>query len=261
MEPNHKLALYVSYYLSRFNAQGLKNLGYASWNEAYDEIGKKLKVKKLSIRNWRDEFDPLFGHRAGWYQRPMSPSRLRVVQALEDLDEQTIRALVEDILTDSFQNKEEEKEQLLNIIVNDDKRKEESNFTVRGPTGRLAEEYFINYFKKAKIPVNGDLIDCRDLGVGYDFRIENENNNIYVEVKGLSDSTGGILLTNKEWTVARKEEHNYFLCIISNLDEKAEIIFIQNPAQKLNPKKNIYTTIQISWGVTQNQLAELYDRK
>jgi hypothetical protein len=258
MENNHKLALYVSYYLSRFNDEALKNLGYTSWNEAYDVIGEKLKVKKLSIRNWRDEFDPLFGHRAGWYQRPMSPSRIKVVQALEDLDEQAIRALVEAILADNFQNNEEEKEQLLNIIVDDDKRKTESKFIVRAPTGRLAEEYFINYFRKSKMPVDGDIIDCRDLGVGYDFRIENENNKIFVEVKGLSDLAGGILFTSKEWTVAKKECDNYFLCIVSNLGDKADIILIQNPAKKLKPKKNIYTTIQISWSVSQNQLSELY---
>ncbi len=257
MENNHKLALYISYYLSRFNDEALKNLGYKSWNEAYEVIGDKLKVKKLSIRNWRDEFDPLFGHRAGWYQRPMSPSRMKVVQALEDLNEQAIRAIVEDILSGTFQNNEEEKNQLLNIIVDDDKRKTDSKFIVRGPTGRLAEEYFINYFKKTKIPIHGDLIDCRDLGVGYDFRVENENNTIFIEVKGLSDIAGGILFTSKEWTVAKKEGYNYYLCIVYNLGEEAEIKFINNPAQKLKPQKNIYTTIQISWSVTQSQLAEL----
>jgi hypothetical protein len=261
MENNHKLALYVSYYLSRFNDEALKNLGYSSWNEAFDVIGDKLKVKKLSIRNWRDEFDPLFGHRAGWYQRPMSPSRIKVVQALEDLDEQAIRAIVEDILADTFQNNEEEKEQLLNIIVDDDKRKTDSKFIVRGPTGRLAEEYFINYFKVAKMPGDGDLIDCRDLGVGYDFRIENADKKTFVEVKGLAEISGGVLFTNKEWTVAQSEGDNYFICVVSNLSEKVEINFIQNPAEKLNPKKNIYTTIQISWSVTQNQLAELYEGK
>lgn len=107
--------------------------------------------------------------------------------------------------------------------------------------------------------MNGDLKDCRDLGIGYDFRIEQFNQNIYIEVKGLSEISGGVLFTNKEWTVANNEGANYFLCVVSNLSEKVEINFIQNPAEKLNPKKNIYTTIQVSWSVTQNQLAELYD--
>jgi hypothetical protein len=258
MENNHKLALYVSYYLSRFNDEALKNLGYSSWNEAYDVIGDKLKVKKLSIRNWRDEFNPLFGYRAVWYQRPMSPSIIKVVQALKDLDEQAIRTIVEDILADTFKKNEEEIEQLMNIIIDDIKRKTESKFIVRGPTGELAEE-FNKYFKKAKMPLDGDLIDRSDLGIGYDFRIENTENKTFVEVKGLAEMSGGFLFTNKEWTVAQSEGDNYFICVVSNLSEKVEINFIQNPAEKLNPKKNIYTTIQISWSVTQNQLAELYD--
>lgn len=80
----------------------------------------------------------------------------------------------------------------------------------------------------------------------------------FIEVKGLSEFTGGVLFTNKEWQTAKENGKKYFLCVISNLNEEAEIIFIQNPASKLQPQKNIYTTIQISWSVTQSQLAELY---
>jgi hypothetical protein len=67
------------------------------------------------------------------------------------------------------------------------------------------------------------------------------------------------LFTNKEWTTAREHGEKYFLCVVSNLNENAEIVFIQHPADKLVPKKNIYTSIQISWSVTQNQLADIND--
>jgi hypothetical protein len=43
------------------------------------------------------------------------------------------------------------------------------------------------------------------------------------------------------------------------LKEQPNLIFIQNPAEKLNPKKSIFTSVQVSWSVSQNQLAILND--
>jgi len=259
MEDNHKLTLYVTYYLSRFNDIALTNLGYASWNDAYDDISEKLNVKRLSVRNWRDEFDPLFGYRAGWYQRPMSPSRIKVVQALESLDEYQIRNIVQDILSGKIKEEPDEEKQLLSIASDEIENKSTPRFILRTPTGKAAEEFFIKYYSQNKKPFSGTLTDCRDFGVGYDFKIEVQDKIYYIEVKGLSDFAGGVLFTSKEWAVAENERENYFLCVVSNLSEQAEINFINNPFVKLAPKKNIYTTIQISWSVTEKQLAELND--
>lgn len=259
MDNNHKLGLYVSYYLARFDKEAYLNLGYGNQIETHNKIGEVISVKPSTVQNWRDEFDPLFGNRAGWYQRPMSPSRARVVQALENIDEPQIRGIVMDILSGRIQNDEEEFEQLLNIVTTDDRRKRKSIFILRAPTGRAAEEYFINHFSDNKKPFDGTLIDCRDLGVGYDFRIEGDNKIIFVEVKGISEYSGGVLFTSKEWTVANNEGDNYFLCVISNINIQPNIIFIQNPAEKLKPKKNIFTSIQISWSVSQPQLTKFND--
>jgi hypothetical protein len=259
MENNHKLGLYVSYYLSRFDNEAYLNLGFGNQEETHIKVGEILSVKPNTIKNWRDEFDPLFGHRAGWYQRPMNPSRIKVAQALENLDELQIRSIVEDILSGRIQEDPYVEKQLL--IIASDGRSEKSihKFVLRVPTGKSAEEFFIKYFTENLKPVQGILIDCRDLGVGYDFRIENNGKKYFVEVKGISDIFGGILLTDKEWTTAKDEGSNYFLCVISNLSNLPKIVFIQNPYNSLNPKKNIYTTIQINWSVTENQLTELND--
>jgi hypothetical protein len=259
MENNHKLALYVAYYLSRFNDEALTNLGYSTWNSAFDDIATKLKVKRHSIKNWRDEFDPLFEYRAGWYQRPMSPSRIRVVQALENLDEVQIQEIVKDIISGLIQNDKEALEQLLNIVATDNNEDSSAKFILRAPTGKAAEEFFIKHFSENRNPIDGILTDCRDLGVGYDFRIEKKDMKYFVEVKGLSAFSGGVLFTSKEWMVAKDEGDKYFLCVISNIGEQPKIVFIQNPFEKLKPKKNIYTTIQISWSVTKTQLVEFND--
>jgi hypothetical protein len=212
METNHKLALYVAYYLSRFNNDALKNLGYVNWNNAYIDISEKLNVNRHSVRNWRDEFDPLFEHRAGWYQRPMSLSRIRVAQALENLDEFHIRSIALDILTNKIIEEPNELEHLLSIVSEENKEKSNHIFIIRTPTGKAAEEFFLKHYNQNKKPITGNLIDCRDFGVGYDFRIEKDEKNYYVEVKGVSEYSGGILFTSKEWTVAKKEGKNYFLC-------------------------------------------------
>lgn len=259
MENNHKLGLYVSYYLSRFDEKAYQNLGFGNQMETHNKIGEILSVNPHTVKNWRDEFDPLFGHRVGWYQRPMTPSRIRVAQALESLDEHQVQSIVRDILTGKLKEDPDAEEQLLSIASDDSKGRTSQPFIVRAPTGKAAEEFFQKHYSENKFPVEGKLIDCRDLGVGYDFRIEKTDHKYFIEVKGISDFSGGVLFTNKEWIVAQSEGKNYFLCVVSNLSEQAEIIFIQNPAEKLNPKKNIYTTIQISWSVTQNQLAELND--
>lgn len=252
MEENHKLTLYISYYLSRFNEKGLKELGYSSWNEAFEDIAKRLDVKKHSVRNWRDEFDPIHGYRAGWYQRPMSPSRVRVVRALEGLKEEEIRSIVADILSGSINKETENLKELLKIVSDEDNRGD-SKFILRGPTGRKAEEFFIEYYKNHLKPISGTLIDTRDKGCGYDFEIKNSDS-YYVEVKGLAEESGGVLLTNKEWEAAKRTQDKYFLAVVSNINSRPNISFIKNPASALKPKKNIVTTIQIQWSVSAKEL-------
>jgi hypothetical protein len=259
MENNHKLGLYVSYYLSRFDNIAYLNLAFGNQEETHIKIGEILSVKPNTVKNWRDEFDPLFGHRAGWYQRPMNPTRIRVAQALENLDESQIKSIVDDILNGKIQEDPYLEKQLLTIASDGKKENSVHKFILRAPTGKIAEEFFIRYFNENQKPVTGILIDCRDLGVGYDFRIENNIKHYFVEVKGISDMSGGILFTDKEWTTAKEKSANYFLCIISNISKLPKIVFIQNPYKRLNPKKNIYTTIQINWSVTENQLFELND--
>lgn len=254
MQDNHKLALYVTYYLSRFDRLGLKNLGYKTWEQAYENIAQSLTVNPHSVQNWKDEFDPLFGHRSGWHQRPMIQSRVRVVQALESLREPEIRGIVQDILSGEIE--QSDTEQLISIATEDRKIGSGKKFILRIPTGKVAEEFFLQHHKNTSAPMEGEIVDCRDLGIGYDFKIVSKDRTCFVEVKGLSDFSGGVLFTGKEWEEAVKIGNDYFLCIVSNLNKSANILFIQNPAEKLKPKKNISTVIQITWNVTEKQIAQ-----
>lgn len=253
MEHNHKLGLYVSYYLARFSKTAYANLGYGNMFKTHEEIGKLLSIPSNTIRNWRDEFDPLFGHRAGWYQRPMTQSRLRVVEALEGLDEISIRAIVIDILKGDTLNNSYETEQLASIVSDKEPTYEIGKFILRGPTGKLAEDFFIQQFNNNKTPFTGKLIDCRDYGCGYDFRVEGSES-VYIEVKGLFGDNGGVLFTNKEWQVANDKGSHYYLCVIKNIELQPVLHFINNPAKRLNPNKNIHTVIQVNWSVSEKEL-------
>lgn len=253
MESNHKLGLYVAYYLSRFSKTGYENLGFGNMYTTHQKIGELLSVPANTVRNWRDEFDPLFGHRVGWYQRPMTQSRIRVVEALKDLDEISVRAIVLDVLNLNTQTKEYEIEQLVQIVSDKEPDFETRQFILRGLTGKSAEEYFISQFNENNTPFIGKLIDCRDLGCGYDFKIEGSKVN-YIEVKELAAEKGGILFTNKEWQKANDAGDDYFVCLVKNVDKNPEIKYIKNPAEKFNPEKSVHTVIQVNWCVSEKEL-------
>lgn len=249
---NSEQAIIVSYYLSRFNDEAVSNLGYKTWKDVFENLSEILQINKHTIKNWRDEFDPFHGHRAGWHQRQPRKTISNIISQFEQLEEFDIRQIVEEIISGK-------KIDLLEIDNNQNEVISNPIFILRGPTGRKAEQYFIEYHKNNNFPIEGELIDTRDLGCGYDFEIKSESNQHFIEVKGLANNIGGILFTNKEWEIAKRERGKYTVCLVSNINESHEISFINDPFGKLNPQKNLCTTIQISWSVTQKQLTEFYD--
>ena len=63
-------SILVGLYLSKFSQNGLVELGFESFQEAFNVLGFSLGVKPASIKNYRDEFDPLFpNERKGWHKR------------------------------------------------------------------------------------------------------------------------------------------------------------------------------------------------
>lgn len=259
MEVNNKLTLYVTYYLARFDRIALKNLGYSTWEAAFLDISNRLNVNKHSVRNWRDEFDPLFGHRAGWHQRPMNPSRINVALALENLDELEIRLIVKDILSGGIKEDADNLCNLLSLTDEEYDGERSDSLILRGPTGRNAEQYFVDYHRVNNAPVAGELIDSRDLGCGFDFEIKSESNQHFIEVKGLANDLGGLLFTNKEWEIAKKEGVKYTVCVVSNINKNPNIKFINDPASKLNPTMKIIQTVQTQWVINHNEMKKIND--
>lgn len=247
---NNDQAIVVSYYLSRFNDEALENLGYKTWKDAFEDLSQKLKINKHTIKNWRDEFDPFHGHRAGWHQRQPRKTISNIISQFEQLEEYDIRQVVEEIIIGNKIELPEIDNSETTVISN-------PVFILRGPTGKKAEQFFIEYHRNNNSPIIGELIDTRDLG--YDFEIKSESGQHFIEVKGLASNIGGLLFTNKEWETAKQKRAKYTVCLVSNINESPEISFINDPFSKLNPKKNIIQTVQVQWTVSNNALKEIND--
>jgi hypothetical protein len=260
MKANHQLALIVSYYLSRCDRDGYVNLGYSSFNEATKNIGEILDVKVNTIKNMRDEFDPYHENtRVGWL-RELRGSRLKVLESFQDTDDNTLLEIVRGILFDHDFRKSDEYKEIGRLFEEKDSVSDQKRaFVLRGPTGKKAELAFIEFFNSYKKPIAGTLIDRRDEGCGYDFEIVSQDKSVFIEVKGLAAESGGILFTNKEWQIASKNQDNYYVVLVSNLSDVPEFKFIQNPAGKLKARKNIYTTVQLNWSVTDKDLRDSTD--
>lgn len=257
IKPQNELALIVSYYLSRFGKHGYALLGYKSFSDATRGIGLILGVKPRTIQGMRDEFDPYNQNsRVGW-KRELRGSRLKVFKTFQESDDSTLLEIVKEILNNKEFKSTEEYHDFQSLFSENKKVSKpisKSIYILRGPTGRAAELFFLNYYKDNVLPVKGKIIDCRDLGCGYDFEIKNNKQSCFIEVKGLALADGGVLFTNKEWQTAIKYGEMYYLVIVKNLSNVPEITIIQNPSLKLTPKKNIYTTVQISWSVAEKDL-------
>src|SRR5579863_10429924 len=88
-------AILAGLYLSKFNSKGLQRLGFDSSTEAFNVIGSALGVRPASVKNYRDEFDPLFPNkRKGWHKRPIREYCKAVFNAFGTLNFETFTSLL-----------------------------------------------------------------------------------------------------------------------------------------------------------------------
>ncbi len=246
MDRNRILGLVCGYYLSRFDEAAYERLGYVTKNDTHAALAQVLDVPPNTIKNWRDEFDPIHENpRQGWHQRPMTRSRVRTVDALGHLTEFELYSIVSDFLATPTGNSANELVQAIGNETDDDDQSAE--YGLRGPTGHAAEMLFQTYHQNEQLPQAGSLIDCRHEQCGYDYRIESDTGQYFIEIKGLAAASGGISFTNKEWQTALDNGDDYYLVVVKNIDEQPEFVIIQNPANNLDAQMRVYTTIQTSW--------------
>ena len=93
--PTRDKLILTGLFLSKYNVIGLQELGFQTFKEAFNVIGYGLGQKPASIKNYRDEFDPLLSSvRRGWHKRPRREYCLRMLDEYQDLDISTFASLI-----------------------------------------------------------------------------------------------------------------------------------------------------------------------
>jgi hypothetical protein len=235
-------------YLSKYDLLGLKKLGFESFVEAFNVIGYGLGSKPASVKNYRDEFDPLFPNpRKGWHKRRTRDYCLAVLKEFNDLDFESFTGLVK-----SFFGWDENV--WSGIVPTEQEDEPASAFAQRLITGLAAEQYFESV--QADLPeFRGYLAEnTTRLGCGYDFRLRSEPKHkdfLAVEVKGLREQTGSLSLTAKEYDVATALRERFFLFVVKNFRESPFHEIFRNPLSgSLHFRRAERVTIQVSWLAT-----------
>jgi len=232
-------------YLSKYDSAGLAALGFDSFIEAFNAIGYALGSKPASVKNYRDEFDPLFPNsRRGWHKRPMREYCRQVMERFRDLDFETFTGLV-----GSFFDYDANAESAVRPSAQG--AKSEASFAQRLITGLAAERYFEEV--QPTIPIFQDYLveNTTKFGCGYDYRLrtrEDAADFVAVEVKGLRDATGSIAMTPKEYQAATTLKASFFLFVVRNFRESPSHKIFRDPASgPLQFRRAERVTIQISW--------------
>jgi hypothetical protein len=232
-------------YLSKYDMAGVRKLGFESFVEAFNVIGYALGSKPASIKNYRDEFDPLVSNRRkGWHKRPIRNYCLAVYRDYDTLDFESFTSLIRAFLgyDENLWSGIEPAEQPGGAA---------SAFAQRLITGLAAEQYFESV--QAGLPeFKGYLVEnTTRYGCGYDFRLRREPNHkdfLAVEVKGLKDQTGSVSLTPKEYSVATTLRERFFLFVVRNFRESPSHQVFQDPLSGgLQFKKRETLMVQVSW--------------
>ena len=234
-------------YLSKYDSVGLKKLGFESFQEAFNVMGYGLGSRPASIKNYRDEFDPLFpNRRKGWHKRPRREYCINIYKKYKDLDLETFSALLR-----SFVGYDEN---ALSVTQSKGERKnDESLFAKRLITGLAAENYFEAFHPKLPEFKDYTLENTTRLGCGYDFRLQSQTKNDFlaIEVKGLKERGGSLSLTPKEHEVAGALNARFFLFVVKNFQETPFHEIYQNPLSgPLRFAKKERVVVQVSWLAT-----------
>ena len=121
-------------FLSKFDDKALKSLGFETFTEAFNALGYGLGGRPASIKNYRDEFDPLFPNaRQGWWKRRRRDYCMRLESEYRKLPLEDFAKLVASFVGAMPPVGESPQDQ---------GDLEPTSFAKRLITGRAAERYF-----------------------------------------------------------------------------------------------------------------------
>lgn len=234
-------AILIGLYLSKFDKEGLEALGFGGFIEAYNTLGLSIGVKPASLKNYRDEFDPVFpNERKGRRNRPMREYCKMFYDEYADLEFKTFNNLLKSIVSKDFDVEE--------IVERAEKKDHSETVAKRLVTGKAAEEYFKQNYRAVNDFNEFELKDTTNLACGFDYKLSNNSDFYCVEVKGLSGTSGSISLTEKEFNVAKTYTNQFCLFVVMNFIEKPYHDYFFDPLNgRLTFKKTERRVTQVNY--------------
>jgi hypothetical protein len=231
-------------YLSKYSTLGLKRLGFQTYEEAYNTFGYALKGKPLSIKNYRDEFDPFFPNsRKGRRNRDIRNYLKEILMEYKDLDTDSFTGLIK-----SFVGYDENRWSTIETKEEVDERA--SGFAKRLITGLAAERYFETVHSTLHEFEGCAIENTTQLGCGYDFKLcrERSKDFLAVEVKGIREKVGNVSLTPREYEVASQLQDRFYLFVVKNFQKSPYHELFLNPlSSRLLFTKSERKVTQVSW--------------
>lgn len=215
-------AILMGLFLSRFDKQALVSFGFTGFRQAFNVLGLSIGFNPNSIQNYRDEFDPYFpNQRKGWRNRNLRNYCKEYMDATADMSFNEFYNVIKYFLDgDIIEDKD---------IVKERRKVSRGFMANRLITGKAAEEYFVMNYQSIDTFHDFIIQDTTQMGCGFDFKLSLNQKNYYVEVKGINEKSGSILMTEKEYNVADDLRDLYCLFIVSNFRKTPEHHIFFNP--------------------------------
>ena len=234
-------AIIVAYAMSRLDLEFLKRFSYRSWHEAFRDTGSRLGVPPASMKNLRDEFDPLHPNsRMGWHKRALRPTRQRVLGEICDASDEALTEVVSRLV----RGDKEVQDLVVKPIAATRDRVE--NVAERLRTGRLAEEYFLHNAEGICGFSSSQLVDYRIEARGFDFGVRDKAE-LAIEVKGLRLMRGQILFTDFEWHQANRRRTDYWLVVVGSVVKEPRAVLIKDPSSSIRVVSSLRQSTVVSW--------------
>ena len=98
---NRKISI-IAYYLSKFNMDAVRELGYENYSRAFEGISQRFGKNNNYMKLRRDEFDVFTGSsRKGWHKRAPIQSVVLMHNDLKNYDFEELTRIVKSLLSES----------------------------------------------------------------------------------------------------------------------------------------------------------------
>ena len=235
-------AILMGLFLAKFDQEALESFGFKTFKEDFNVLGYSVKTPPSSIKNYRDEFDRFFPNpRKGW-NRPFREFYRDLLTQFGALGFDDFYKLINSFVLDDYVD-------IKDIKAKRTPTKERKFLANRLLTGKAAEEYFVMNYHAISPFQSCQLIDATNMGCGFDYKLFFESDNYYVEVKGINERHGGILMTEKEYNTAEDLLEKYCLFVVSNFQETPihQLFFDPIHCEGLSFQRQERQIIQISY--------------